>query len=728
MKKKELLVPAGDMECLRQAVYHGADAVYLACKNFGARKFATNFTNDEIVEAIRFCHLYGVRIYITMNTLVRNQEVSSFMEQARFLHEQGVDALIVQDLGMIYLLRKTFPNLEIHASTQANNSSYETVKMFYDLGVKRVVFSRELSIDEIDSIDIPIEKEAFIHGALCVSYSGCCLMSSMLGGRSGNRGECAGCCRLPYTLKRGDQILQKRQYLLSMKELNTSPSFDRLLHSTIDSFKIEGRMKGPVYVGFITSFYRKLMDQVPFSYEEEMDKLKTIFNREFTVGHLLGEEGTNLIHSESPNHIGLKIGKAEVKQDKIKIQLDPHQTLHQYDSIRFLHSNKGMVVNYLYDENDKYCNSSQSVCFVDNKIGFKKDDILMKTQDILLEKETILEESLRKIPITFQVKAKIGQPLRITVSDGKHTCMVEGEMVEEAKSSPTTEEVLREKLEKIGKGPFTIQSIQYDLDSSVFIPMKRFNEKRREVVEQLEQERIGDIVPFVEDEVLFVKRETEVPSTQYSCIVRWEDQLKKCLDLSFDRIIVFDLELYEKYKELDSIYYFVERCPRTISSSLVERNVVSDWMEVGDLSVSGFYPLNVTNIYTAYYLQELGYQNIPLSVELTKEEKQEFLTIYREQFGNAPFEIFSYGRVENMVIDSNVLGIEEGDYSYRLIDQKEREFPVYYDGVNTHIYHHEVFSLSESYENVCYLFDFYQETPDEIASIVKQFRGMKNNY
>ena len=219
--KKELLAPAGNFECLRQAVYNGCDAVYLACKNFGARKFANNFTNEEILDALKFCHLYGVRVYVTMNTLVKDSEVESFLDQVRFLHKNGVDALLVQDFGMICLLREKFPNLEIHASTQANTSSYETCAFYKKIGVKRVVFSRELSIDEIDSIDVNIEKEAFIHGALCISYSGCCLMSSMLGGRSGNRGECAGCCRMKYSLFDDEKRVKSNKYLLSTKELNT---------------------------------------------------------------------------------------------------------------------------------------------------------------------------------------------------------------------------------------------------------------------------------------------------------------------------------------------------------------------------------------------------------------------------------------------------------------------------------------------------------------------------
>ena len=162
MKKHELLVPAGNMDCLYQAVHNGCDAVYLACKNFGARKFAANFTNEEVVEAINFCHLYGVKVFVTMNTLVKNSEVESFIEQVRFLHKNGVDALIVQDFGMICYLREKFPNLEIHASTQANISCKEVCELYYKLGVKRVVFAREMAIEEIDKIDVPVEEEIFI--------------------------------------------------------------------------------------------------------------------------------------------------------------------------------------------------------------------------------------------------------------------------------------------------------------------------------------------------------------------------------------------------------------------------------------------------------------------------------------------------------------------------------------------------------------------------------------
>ena len=190
MKKIELLSPAGDYKSLEMAIDAGADAVYVSLKSYGARAFAPNFTMDEIKSAIKLCHLYGVRLYVTMNTLVKDTEVDDFLEKVKFLYLEGVDALIMQDLGMICLVRQMYPDLEIHASTQFNNSSKDTLILLKKLGVKRAVLSRELSIDEIKMMDVDIEKEIFIHGALCVSYSGCCLFSSMIGHRSGNRGEC----------------------------------------------------------------------------------------------------------------------------------------------------------------------------------------------------------------------------------------------------------------------------------------------------------------------------------------------------------------------------------------------------------------------------------------------------------------------------------------------------------------------------------------------------------
>lgn len=718
----ELLVPAGDMECLRQAVYNGCDAVYLACKSFGARKFAKNFDNEEIIKALKFCHLYGVKVYVTMNTLVKNNEVEDFLKQVDFLHKNGVDALIMQDFGMICLVREMYPNLEIHASTQANISSQEVCKLYYDLGVKRVVFSRELSIDEIDNIDVPIEKEAFIHGALCISYSGECLMSSMLGGRSGNRGECAGSCRLPYTLIDGNKVISKEKYLLSTKELNTSPNMDRLLNSSIYSFKIEGRMKSPLYVGFITRLYRSLIDRKEINLEEETNKLKTIYNRKFTLGRIFDATDADLMNPISPNHIGLEIGKViEVTKDKIKIKLNRDSELHQYDAIRFLNSNKGLIVNYLYDKKMNLISSSTDTCYIDNKIGLTKEDTITKTGDYLLGKA--FEKVERKINISIDVKAKLNNKLLVRFNDGENSVEIEKDVIEESINNPLSEESLKKHLTKLGNTIFICDKFNVQMDNNIFIRINDLNEIRRELVDKLLDIRVNKKSNYLKKEVKFTKTNfKENPGV--TCEVFTEEQLQVCLDLKVKRIYVKNIDLYKKYQSNNNVYFTLPRCLYDINNNLKKRNLVSDYADYNNYEVIGNYPLNVTNIYTAYYLSKIGIKSITLSVELTLEEINNFVEEYEDKFGTLDFEVLGYGRIENMLIKGNILDLAlEKDYILK--DFNDREFPVFYDGKNTHILNYENIVINSSLLNSkCNIrYNFYEEDALVIKNIL-----LKNNF
>jgi len=726
LNKHELLSPAGDMECLRQAVFNGADAIYIAGKNFGARKFATNFSNEEIVEAIRFCHLYGVKVYVTMNTLVKNTEVEDFLKQAYFLHKNGVDALIVQDFGMICLLREKYPNLEIHASTQNNTASKKTCQLLYDLGVKRVVFPRELSIDEIDSIDVPIEKEAFIHGALCISYSGCCLMSSMLGGRSGNRGECAGSCRLPFYLEKDGKKIEEKKYLLSTKELNSSSCFERLLESSVYSFKIEGRMKSPLYVGFITKMYRDLIDGVKFNLKEATDNLRTIFNREFTKGRLFFENDKDLMNIESPNHRGLPIGRVvSVLKDKIKIKLDSDKILNQYDAIRFLGSKEGLIVNFLYDEDLKLTSSAKGVCYINKKFDLKKDDVVTKTQDFLLGKE-FEKNSKKKIEVNFLVVAKQEKLLRVEISDGINKCIVEKDCIEKAVKAPITKEDIIRQLSKLGGSPFIVKDFNIEMDNGIFIQMRLLNEVRRYLVNELIEKRVNKKIEVVERKVLFDRE--DIASTDLSekvgisCLVYNMEQLKTCLELNVDRIYVNDTKLYEKYKDYENVYLVIDRCAFDIENKLVLRNFISEIFRFNNLDVFANYSLNVTNIYTAYYLKKIGLNCIPLSVELTKEEIDNFITLYNQKFGYIKFELLSYGRVWNMVIKGNILGIKEKCFGYNLVGLNNKKFPVYYDGVNTHVFNFMKRNFEKFNDKIDIRLDFYDESSNEIKNIVNNYQ------
>ena len=721
----ELLVPAGDMASLRAAVFNGCDAVYLACKNFGARKYATNFSNEEIIEAVKLCHLYGVKIYIAMNTLVKENEVDDFLKQAYFLHEIGVDALIVQDFGMICLLREKYPELEIHASTQANTSSYETCLMFKKLGVKRVVFSRELSIEEIDNIDVDIEKEAFIHGALCISYSGCCLMSSMLGSRSGNRGECAGTCRMPFTLKKDDRIISDKKYLLSTKELNTSSQIKRLLESSIYSFKIEGRMKSPLYVGFITRFYRKLIDGEEFDLEEENRQLRTIFNREFTVGRLFSANDLELMNVKSPNHIGLEIGEVlEVNSKKIKIKLTNNSTLNQYDAIRFLNSKKGMVCNFLYDDKMLLTNSANGICYVDNKVGLDKIDKVSKTQDYKLSLEFI-NEIPRKVKINFFVKAKLGEKLLIIINDGEYKFEYEGCLVTLAKNAPVSKAAIKEKLDKLGTSPFKLNKIEFLVDEDIFIPIKELNIARQWLVDKLIDARENSKGIVVSNDVCLEKRDNLIDNkVKISSLVYTEEQLCKCLELGVKRIYVVDDKLYDNYKDYDEVYFVVDRNLLNIKECLKERNLVSEYFNYSDYKslLIGNYSLNVTNSYTAYYLNKiLGLDVIPLSVELDYLEITELLDNYEKKFGYLNFEILGYGLVQNMVIKGNILGLESNNYEYNLIDTRERKFPVYFNGNRTYIFNYCCRDFKIKRNNVTIRLDFFLENATQITEIVKKY-------
>lgn len=719
MKKHELLVPAGNMECLYQAVQNGCDAVYIACKTFGARKFAQNFSNEEIVEAIKYCHLYGVKVYVTMNTIVKNNEVDDFLKQALFLHQNGVDALIVQDFGMICYLREKYPNLEIHASTQANICSKDVCLLYHRLGVKRVVFARELSLEECEAIDVPIEKEIFIHGALCISYSGYCLMSSMLGGRSGNRGECAGVCRMPFSLKKENSILQKNRYLLSTKELNTTGYFASLINSNIDSFKIEGRMKGPLYVGFITRLYRRLLDGEDVDLSVEMDSLKTIFNRDFTKGRLFLASDMEMMNQDSPNHRGLRIGKVvKVVGDKVCIQLDKGKSLHQHDAIRFQTDGEGFIVNYLYDKNMKLINASDDNCYVGHSSVLKKGDIVYKTQDSLLQKEYI-NLAKRKVNVCFTVRAFIGEALQVEIHDEANSFIEQGIIVEKSMNAPISKESIMKQLGKLGDSPFTCISFDIKMDDDIFIPIKQLNEIRRKLVEKLENCRRNVKKELIEKVVSFDYYEMSVNESS-SAFVYNEEQYLACRSLIDGNLYTNDLKLWKKHHELDDkIYYSPKRC--SYVRNIYFPSLISDYSLSYDSSV-GNYTLNVMNIYSAYYLRKMGLSTITLSVELTKGELAEFVSLFYEKFGGMNFEILVYGKVENMIIKGNILQLEANCFQYSLIDSKKREFPVYYDGIDTHILNYENINYNDlTFSSYHKRFDFYQETGEEIIKIVKQY-------
>ena len=654
----ELLSPAGNLESLIMAINNGADAVYLAGKSFGARAYANNFTNEELLEAIRLGKIYNVKIYVTMNTLVKESEVDSFLAQVEFLHKSGVDAIIMQDFGMIALCRSKYPNLEIHASTQANSASLEAIDLLYKMGVKRVVLPREMSIEDIKKIKTPIELEVFIHGALCVSYSGRCLMSYMLGGRSANRGACAGCCRLPYKLY--DDKLIDSGYLLSMKELNLSEKIKDLDALGVASLKIEGRMKSPSYVGFITDYYRKIINNQKY----DIDSLKILFNREFTLGRLYNSK--DLINKTSPNHIGLKIGKViDITKNKIKIRLD--KTIYQEDGIRFLESNKGMVANFIYNEKGKLINSSKDIIYLDNKINLKTFDTVCKTTSKVLDNE-IKNKNIKKMGVNFYLKAHINDNLELIVSDEfGNKITLKGNIVEKSITSPISKEKIVNLLSRINDTPFKINNIDIEMDENIFISVKEINELRRNIIDKLieEKTKVKDII--INDVEL---EKTDNLSVNDIVLCNSKEDIIK----NKGKVICTDnIELYKEFKD---IYYNIPL--NLLNIKLEDKCVLSEITSIDkNKDVISSYHNNVTNSYTAYYLYKLGYKAITLSIELDEQE----IDLIKEKV-KIPYLIYK-SNIEVMTIKDNILNLENNK-KYKLVSENNK-FNVYYDGRLTHV-------------------------------------------
>lgn len=739
VKKIELLSPVGNIECLYQAIHNGCDAVYLGGKKFGARNFANNFNEEELVHAIKYCHLYGVKIYVTVNTIIFDDEVDEFLGYIKFLYENNVDAVIMQDLGMIKRVRELYPSLEIHASTQMHNHNAEGVKLLEKLGVKRVVFARELSIQEINNIPTNMEREVFVHGALCVCYSGCCLFSAMTTNRSGNRGECVASCRLPYyLLKNGKKQDIEEKYLLSTKELNTIDNINELIKSNISSLKIEGRMKSPEYVGFITKLYRNAIDAFYNNKEfklskDDFNKMKLLFNREFTKGYLFGDYGQKLMNIKSPNHQGLEIGNI-IYIDKNKIKINLKEDLNQEDGIRFVIDNKGMIVNRLYNEKGLLTSSVKkgNIAVIDNKIGIKQKQNVSKTIDKLLIQE-LGNYNAKRIPINIEIKANVNKKLSLTISDlDDNTVSIETCTVEQSINRPTTYDDIKKQILKLGNTPFKENRVDIEVDNNVFIPLKDLNEIRRIATEKLISIRENRKITGKENVFILDKRNVNKEKFNINALVRNEEQLKACISNDIDNIYVTDYTLYKKYKN-NNIYYVL---PRVISNyreftgeNLLVRELGSIERYNRHNNLISDYTLNVSNNSAIELLNNLGINRICLSPEVNID------SISKTEYNT---EIVVYGKLElmitkycilNMLInkDNKKCNICKND-NYSLMDEKGRIYSIKNENCINIIYDYKNVDLSDSLYKIRkkvnnIRLNFLDENQDQVIEIIKKIRG-----
>lgn len=512
----ELLAPAGSREALVAAVENGANAIYLAGNAFGARAYASNFDREALREAIHFAHLRKVAIHVTVNTIVADEEMGPLRDYLRFLYEAGADAVLVQDLGVARVAHETVPDLPLHASTQMSVSSLEGVRALAELGFTRVVLARELSLKEIRHIcaHAPVEIETFMHGALCVCYSGQCLMSSMIGGRSGNRGRCAQPCRLPYTLvdEKGQDVLGDKagSYLLSPRDLSTIDVIPDLIEAGVSSLKIEGRMKRPEYVATVVRTYREAIDTYYAGKgyavtQEERDDLAQIFNRDFTTAYLEGRPGKAMMSDRRPNNRGLLIGRVTAYDwDRRIVTVKLSGRLGLGDQVDFWVKVGGRVtatISALTDAKGRAVEEGQAGDIVSFAIpsAVRDHDRVFKVYDARLmerAKETYASGApVRRIPVAIAVRAAVGEPLTVTLCDAEgHRGEGRTDFIgEPARKRPLSEEIIRKQVSRLGTSVYEMKSLYCDIAGEVMVPMSEINEARRKAVEALDALRLKEI-------------------------------------------------------------------------------------------------------------------------------------------------------------------------------------------------------------------------------------------
>ena len=506
----ELLSPVGDFNCLKAAVQNGADSVYFGSNTFSARAFATNFNQDNLRKAIEYAKIRGVKTHLTLNTLIKDTEFDEAFNLAISAYELGIDAIIVQDLGLAMALIRNFPDLPIHASTQMTVHNLNGALKLQELGFKRVVLARELSINDIDYIckNTNIEIETFIHGALCISYSGQCLFSSMLGGRSGNRGKCAGPCRLPFSLYEEDKVIDSG-FLLNTRDLCGIDYIPDLIDSGVKCFKIEGRMKSPEYVATVTKIYRKYIDLALSKKEnytiDENDRkeLLQVFNRGMSSpGHLSKNGNHSLVFKEKPNNMGLFLGKIEKylpKKGYITIKLNEKISIG--DTISLENETTSYTISELMNTNFENITETQIgqtviIGRIKGNINLGSKVYKMSSKELNEMARESFSKDYKKIGFNCNISIKLNKPIEVSVSSANNLILYKNLKLNYTSSFiPTTainrpldKETVINQFNKTNDYPFYFKNIKIDMDDNIFIPkLSILNEIRRTILEEIKK-------------------------------------------------------------------------------------------------------------------------------------------------------------------------------------------------------------------------------------------------
>ena len=714
----ELLAPAGNMEALIAAISNGCDAIYLGMQKFGARAYSSNFDFESLKEAISYAHLRNVKIYVTMNTIVFENEIEAMKQQMHQLNEIGVDAIIVADLAAFDYLVNNFVDMEAHCSTQMGIDDLDGTLLFKELGANRIVLSREVPIEKVKEIKkiAKVPLEIFVHGALCVSYSGNCLMSGLIGYRSGNRGRCVGSCRKEYEIidKTTDEALGKN-YILSTKDLNTIDYIDDL--KEIDSLKIEGRMKEPAYVANVVSRYRRALDYKIT--EEDKTNLSKTFNRTFTKGYLFHEDKKDITNILRPNNYGYEIGRiSNIVKGMYEIKLT--RPLNQNDIIRISHNNEDIVLTVvkLYDKEGKLINRANDVGYIKIKEKLSKDDVVYLTKDYLYYKEleSSLEKEFKRFNLDIKVNAQPNSKLIIEAEGLGFNYLYEGEdILSEAINNPTTKEQVIKQFSRLNDTIFELNNVIYE-ECNVFIPAKLLNVARREIVQGLYELKLNSKKKSIKalkakEKISFTPREP-----YFTASVTSKEQYDACVSCGIKEIY-FDNTVRRNqndYKEKEGqlliggyggIYHYRKTNP-----------FVTD------------YSLNVVNSDSCYELFKLGAKRVTLSYELNKTQIEDLISSYYEKNDGYPaLEMIVYGRAPMMF--SKYCPLKKMNQcgscktrSYELKDE-HGTFPIItHDDCTTTILNGKILNLLDEVQNIegveAFRLNFTVESKEQVIKTI----------
>lgn len=681
----EILAPAGSYESLKAAVYAGCDAVYVGGSKFGARAFADNLTEERMLEAIDFVHLHNKKIYLTVNTLLKECEMKELYDYLSPYYTAGLDAVIVQDFGVLNYINQQFPKLPIHASTQMTLTGSYGIRLLENMGVTRLVPARELSLEEIKDLrsHTKVEIETFVHGALCYCYSGQCLLSSMIGGRSGNRGRCAQPCRMMYGL---DGRKQKSPYKLSPKDICTLDMIPDLIDAGIQSFKIEGRMKRAEYTAYTAYLYRKYadlylklgrkeyqvyMNQHKKEYDLEIKNLMDIYNRgSFTKGYYTQYHGADMMAMERPNHNGVLVGRViEVKGTKAKILLQ--EDINGQDVLEFRNENECPLYDYTVKEGKR----NGSVVTAPFKSGshIKKGDCVYRTKNQALltniQKKWLISE--KKVPIMGKVIARAGTPLKLILIDNNHAVPIqihcEGDIVDTPVRQPVTKEKLASLVNKIADTIFVFDSLEIEMPEEIFVPVGKVKLLRREALDKLKKVILNTYKREHKNKIeLTYKKDIKKNPISFFALVSTEEQFYAALEKKEIKRIGLETDtitnkeavwMAEKIKECGKACFLA--LPRiyrkgvsdtflTYSPDNIEGYLVRSLEQIGllqkeksDKRIVLDFNLYTVNKQAKQFFERLNISEYTASVELNRAELKEA--------GVSDSSLFVYGHVPLMV-------------------------------------------------------------------------------